>query len=218
MAEEMNTPARRRVKIGDRYGRLVVQAKGDWRQATRQRFRLWACQCDCGNDTQVLPGKLSSGRTKSCGCLSSETTAQRNTIHGDARRGRITPEWRAWTKMKERCFDSNCEMFPFYGGRGITVCDRWIGGFENFLSDMGRKPSRLHSLDRIDGDGNYEPGNCRWATTTTQVRNRSNTRMVEFRGRVMPLGEACAIAGVPYNKARQRIARDGMTVEAALKP
>ncbi|MFY9952108.1 hypothetical protein [Bradyrhizobium sp.] len=104
---------------------------------------------------------------------------ERRVRHGDARRGAKTAEWRCWVGIRQRCYDANYRVFKNYGARGIKVCDRWLESYENFLADMGRKPSAAHSIDRIDVNGNYEPANCRWATTSQQ--NSNQRRSLAYR-------------------------------------
>jgi hypothetical protein len=154
--------------VGKRYGRLCVVSLSPVRQG---KAYMWECVCDCGNATSVKVWHLNAGRVKSCGCLSREMTAVRSTTHG----GTKLPEYRSWTCMKDRCCDPENNQFSNYGGRGIKVCDRWKGSFSNFLSDMGSKPTGMHSIDRIDVNGNYEPGNCRWATPKEQSRGSRRT-------------------------------------------
>ena|SRR5882724_8043506 len=129
--------------------------------------------------------------------------------HGQSR----TPTHRAWCNMLGRCNNSNASHYEYYGGRGITVCERWLK-FENFLADMGLKPGPGFSVDRKNGKGNYEPGNCRWATHTQQMRNTSLTTMLEFRGEVHALGDWCELFSIKPNSFRSR-RRYGWSLEEA---
>jgi len=147
----------------------------------------WVCICDpklggCGTEKSVTGKLLTIGRTVSCGCLRRERLDSQQT-HGHSRRGRTSKEYTSWAGMMDRCYRRESKHFDLYGGRGITVCDRWRYSFENFLADMGLKPTPKHSIDRFpNNDGNYEPGNCRWATQTQQCRNKRTNRMVTYRG------------------------------------
>lgn len=131
----------------------------------------WNCVCDCGTEREVRSLNLRRGKTLSCGCYNLEAIAERNHIHGHAERGSKPPEYLAWENMRRRCNNPADPRFKWYGARGISVCERW-NSFMNFLADMGMKPSPEHSIDRIDNDGNYEPGNCRWTTSIVQQNNR----------------------------------------------
>jgi hypothetical protein len=151
-----------------RFGRLVVL-----REAGRDVHgcAVWLCRCDCGGpEKRVRAPNLKSGRTRSCGCLLSEArrSGRQNLRHGRSK----TTEYIIWLGMRARCYNVKGRPFKWYGGRGITVCERWRYSFENFFADMGPRPSPEHSIDRIDNDGNYEPGNCRWALWSVQVQNR----------------------------------------------
>lgn len=169
---------------GDVFGKVRVLGFGGWkfREDGARRRALWNCECACGTRFVALGQTLMSGDTTSCGCVRREklrVIGWNQATHGATRHGEDTPEHISWQAMKQRCLDPNKSNFRYYGGRGITICDRWLGdhGFENFLADMGPKPSPAYSIDRIDNDGNYEPGNCRWATRSQQVRNRRAARL-----------------------------------------
>lgn len=156
-----------------RFGRLIaLQRVSPYISPKGNKYSKWLCICDCGRCSEHHQSTLLRGYTKSCGCLGDESRVTRSVTHGKSK----TKVNRAYLKMKERCFNEKDKNFNLYGGRGITICDRWLESFENFLEDMGEPPSLKHSLDRIDVNGNYEPHNCRWATNTQQARNKRKAK------------------------------------------
>ena len=163
---------------GQRFGRLVAlrETSPKIRKDRGTTIRRYSCQCDCGNSIDVTVPDLRSGNTVSCGCWKIEATKRSNTTHGKSisvsRSGKATTEYHSWRGMIDRCTNERHISYKFYGARGIKVCDRWRSSFEDFLSDMGEKPSKLHSIDRINGDGDYSPDNCRWATGKQQFANQ----------------------------------------------
>lgn len=193
---------------GKRFGRLVVVGRGPNGASGRVS---WSCRCDCGSNTVKAGNNLYSGNTRSCGCLSTEVKRAPKK-HGHAHIHRRSAEYKIWMAMLHRCQDTDN---PDYGGRGISVCDRWRD-FSNFYADMGKRPRRTDTIERENNDGNYELRNCIWATRKTQSRNRRSNRIVEYRGRKMTLKEASEVAGLPYLPVWLRIVRRGWSVHRAL--
>jgi hypothetical protein len=196
---------------GLRFGRLLVISRSS---NSRRGLSRWRCACECGNRTIVQSGNLRTGHTQSCGCFHKERASAAKTIHG----GRYTPEYRVWSQMHGRCTQKKRKCFKNYGGRGISVCERW-NNFQNFLADMGMRPSPKHSIERNDNDGNYSPNNCRWATAKEQGRNKRTSRRFNIGGKMMTLGEArekYKAFGISYKVIHQRITRDGWPIISAL--
>lgn len=181
--------------IGQRYGSLIVTAITEPVKAVNGRSRRMAIAiCDCGNKIQSDPGSISTGATSSCGCA--------RVKHGHAIGANASRTYNSWAMMMDRCRNPNNDRYERYGGRGIKVCDRWHE-FANFLSDMRERPDDT-SIDRIDSDGNYEPGNCQWATIVEQNRNRSVTIFVRYKGDVLSLKECSRLLGESYQVARRK--------------
>ena len=171
------------------------------------------CRCECGQMVLVAVTHLKNEHTQSCGCLHVEATTRLLTTHGKARsREHIT-----WKRIQQRCENPNTPQYPDYGGRGIRVCGRWRepkNGFLNFLADIGPRPSSKHSIDRIDVNGHYEPGNCRWATASEQARNKRNNRVLTYGGRTQCMMDWAEELGVSYRRLAYRISL-GWTAEQA---
>lgn len=183
---------------GKTFGRLQVLGYA----GSNGRRSLWACKCACGVERIVKSDSLVSGRTTSCGCRKLETSKENCAKYGIKPRHGMTgtPEHKTWMGMIERC-TSDKPRYSAHFGRGITVCERWMQ-FENFFADMGHRPSNRHSLDRINNDGDYEPGNCRWAVAQTQQRNRRKSRFLIVDGVKKSLMEVAAELGMKKSAAQ----------------
>jgi hypothetical protein len=192
---------------GQRFGRLVVLRQHPERSPSDRTVR-WVCQCDCGNVAVRHGTTLRKGEAVSCNCRQREVGPETR-IHGKSN----TSIYNIWQGMLSRCEDLKDRSYPRYGGRGISVCERWHE-FANFYADMGDKPSGK-TLDRINNDGNYEPGNCRWATPAEQARNTRRNVFVEFAGRRMILTDWAREAGIAPSVLGGRL-RKGWTIERAL--
>lgn len=174
---------------GERFGRWLVLEEKD---QSKSYMRNFLCKCDCGNYKVVQLSSLTTGRSTSCGCYKKEENINRLTKNGRAENGKHTGEYNSWSIMIQRCTNSNHERYKNYGGRGISVCDRWLESFDNFLEDMGKRPTPNHSIDRFPNiNGNYEPINCRWATKEQQYRGKTDNRWVELNGERMIISDFC---------------------------
>lgn len=190
---------------GQKHGMLTAVSLVE-RKASRNHLWLWSCEC--GAQKTIAIRSVKSGHTKSCGCLHRKWLAARNTTHGLSKVESRT--YRSWKDMRARCNNPRNGDYREYGGRGIGVCPRWES-FELFLKDMGRRPSGM-TIDRIDTNGQYEPGNCRWATAKTQANNKRSNRVIESIG---TLAEASEMSGLDASKISYRLDA-GYSIDAAL--
>lgn len=199
MYPQNTTSMPRRVKdlTGQRFGRLFVIS---FSHTDKNDDAVWNCLCDCGNLYQGIARRLRSGNTRSCGCLCIDVRRALKTKHGLARH----PLYDTYHAMLMRCYDLRHVAYKNYGGRGITVCDRWRESFANFLEDMGDKPEG-YTLDRIDNDCPYTPENCRWATREEQQSNRQGTRLVTYAGQTLTVAQWARVTGVPASAIYHRI-------------
>ena len=174
---------------------------------------MWKCLCDCGQEIERIAKAVRSGNTKSCGCAKRDAVVARN--KASAKHGMTgTRSHTAWINMQERCLNPNHSSYHRYGGRGVQICKRWLETFQNFYDDMGDPPEGM-SLDRIDVEGDYEPGNCRWATSEEQANNRANNRVIEFAGKKQTIAQWAREVGMSRAALRHRISA-GWTPEEAL--
>lgn len=204
-------------EAGDRYSRLTFEEI----ELRPVLVSFCRCRCECGKTVYVKPSELKHGAVRSCGCLNKETQRRRfqelNGIHGNAKRGKKTKEYGVWTSIKARCYYPKHSVFEYYGGRGITMCDIWRISFETFLKDMGPMPSPKHTIERNDSNGNYEPGNCKWATNEEQVRNRRSNLKYTISGVTLCLKDWATKYGVNYKSLHHQVSKNGKEIEAAIR-
>lgn len=193
--------------IGSKFGRLLVIS----RFASKGKSPKWLCRCACGTETVVFGSALRTGHTKSCGCLNREIAAAKQYRHGMSK----STEHKIWSGIIERCSNPKSQFYHRYGGRGISICERWLT-FENFFADMGNRPSKFHTLDRKENDGNYEPSNCRWSTRKEQSNNTSRNVWITIDGTRKTLTQWCDQTGIDKDLASQRILRDCWSPEDAV--
>ena len=193
-------------------GRLTQIGQGFREHKAGRKHAVFRCECGKKHIVQIT--RVRSGRTKSCGCLAREMTVQRSCTHGQAATSHQSNTYRSWSSMKCRCLNQKSEQWQWYGGRGIRICERWVNSFEAFFEDMGERPSHA-TLDRIDSDGNYEPGNCRWATDHQQSRNHRRNRILTAFGKAMCVTDWAIETGIWKTTIKERLNR-GWTVEQAL--
>lgn len=186
---------------GRKFGKLTIiepshREKGKW---------LWRCICECGNDKYfAISGDLKSGNTTSCGCL-----------RGNALKMSDTALYQRWYKIRARCKEQKNKDYPRYGGRGIKICSDWSDRFENFVRDMGYPPEK-HEIDRIDNNGNYEPGNCRWVTSSINNNNRSSNILITAFGETLNITQWAHKMGINRETLGKRIRTGNLTIEEAL--
>jgi hypothetical protein len=186
--------------IGQKFNRLTLINEVEPHITTGGNIhRKCEFKCDCGKIIKTQFSPVKNGIYKSCGCHSKDLASKRmktlNTKHGMF----YTPEYNIYSSMKKRCLNKNHKFFMHYGGRGISVCKSWINSFDNFINDMGLRPSKNHSLDRIDNNQGYCKENCRWATKTKQARNVRTNRIIEFNDEKKCLSEWAEIIGVSWH-------------------
>lgn len=208
---------------GKKFGRLTLVSRVERKLTRKSRNHTWVCRCDCGSTVNVPTSNLGSGHTQSCGCLQPEATSIANRTHYLSG----TTEHATWKQMKSRCYSVTNARYESYGKRGICMCSRWKDSFENFLADMGTKPSPEYTIDRIDNNGNYScgkcddcvqhgwPSNCRWATKAEQNLNKRNVTLYEVEGLLAPVSVLARKYGVNASTVRLRLSK-GVPIAIAL--
>ena len=199
---------------GQRFGRLTVV---EYVGRTRHGHVVWKCACECGGSSTPTTQSLRCGHARSCGCIASEKASKMGRAkrtHGMSK----SREYAAWARAIGRCSREDDKAYRYYGGRGIRVCDEWQDSFEAFFAHIGPRPSSAHTLDRIDVNGNYEPGNVKWSTITEQLRNTTKTFWVDFRGKRMSLAEVAEVTGVPYPRIKNRLLAGWPVDDAVFRP
>lgn len=196
---------------GVRFSRLTVV-----KRAPEKTLKVrWVCECDCGNQVTVISANLKNGNTQSCGCQrtdSSRTNGLNRRKHGMTG----TPEYKAWQGLRDRCYNEDAEQYPNYGGRGVSVCKEWLNSFEAFYADMGPRPEKGYSIDRVDVNGDYEPSNCRWATGETQSNNKRCNKYFILDGERLTLSQIARKYKIPLATLTCRVYRDGLSIETAV--
>lgn len=198
---------------GQTFGKLTALSENGRHENGRI---LWECLCECGKTVNIANNNLHSGNTKSCGCLKKEASVERGkeslTTHGLSN----TPEYSAWKNIIQRCNNPKDQAYSNYGARGIKICERWNDSFINFYTDLGPRPTVEHSVDRIDNNGNYEIGNCKWSTTEEQCNNKRNNHIVTYKGKDYTIANLAKEHGLNDSIVRDRL-RLGWTVEDAVE-
>lgn len=190
-------------RTGEIYLRLTVIGYAG-KLGKSGKIQMWWCECECGNVKKVSQGNLKTGHIQSCGCLRDEKIGALNRTHGMANH----PAYNVWLNMRRRCHDTAYPKYQSYGARGITVCERWRTSFENFLEDMGERPSLKHSIERLDNNGNYEPTNCIWTDDLlVQANNTRSNHLLVLNDKSQTIAQWARELEMPYSTLMARIRR-----------
>ncbi len=210
--------------IGKTYGKLTLIKELDSKVYKYTKcptiVRIFLCNCACGNTTSVGLPSLTSGNTTSCGCYNKEIASQKNRTHGYSSKNMSIinrDTYKIWASMKNRCNNSTCKTYKYYGGKGVTYSSKWEI-FEGFLEDMGPKPFDNYSLDRIEPSGNYCKENCRWTDFDTQSKNKRDIKVVNFKGKSYLISELANKVGIKPRTLYSRIFEYGWSVEESVQP
>lgn len=194
---------------GQKFGRLLVLE-----QIKNSKRTSWKCQCSCGNIVPISTNSLRTKGTKSCGCLHNKLLSERNTTHGMAH----SPEYRIWSHMIGRCHNSADQAFKNYGGRGITVCNKWRNDFMAFFNYAGKRPSPKLSIDRIDNNFGYKPGNVKWSNRTEQQNNTRVNHLITINGITKNITQWAKFVGIRSRTIHNRLRYGWSNEKAILEP
>ncbi len=210
-AHQKTTASAKSVNLvaGLKIGRLTAISKS---HCLKSAGWYWKFKCDCGTEKIIRSYNVRIGAVVSCGCYRLQRISEIKTTHGM----RWTSEYSTWHDIKDRCGNPKNSGYKHYGGRGIRVCKRWIKSFQNFIFDMGLKPSSKSSIERKNNNGNYAPKNCRWATMKEQAQNRRGVIKIKYLGKIKSLSEWCSDLGLNRGLIRSRIRRQGWSFECAI--
>ncbi len=202
---------------GKTFGRITAIAFHS--RVPKTGAAIWRVRCDCGKEFEAKQNNLSTGHTKSCGCLKIEkaTLNKSGFKHGHGA-GARTPEFNTWVGMKQRCHNPKANGYIYYGARGIKVCQRWMHSFENFLADMGKRPNSEHTIERKDTDGDYTPENCIWVNAFDQQSNKGNNVRICIGGKDLTIAQWERETGMTHGRIYSRIRNGWNPVDAVLTP
>ncbi len=195
--------------IGQRFTRLLVVAEAHTVVYGKNPHKHYLCQCDCGNKVVAHPSNLHRGATKSCGCWKRESAGAQTRKHGMSR----SNEYAIWSGIIQRCTNPDFKNFRLWGGRGITISEEWRNDFAAFYADMGPRPSKKHSIDRINNNDHYCKANCRWATYLQQSNNCSRTHLVPLNGQLVSLRQYAKAIGRDYYNVYHLVVRRGIPID-----
>jgi hypothetical protein len=193
--------------IGTKHNRLTILKEAEPVFYKKGIARKVLCKCDCGKEKVIDFNSIRTNRSKSCGCLSKELSSKLHTTHGLAMLspGVRHPDYCIWIKMKSRCLNANDKSYENYGGRGIEVCKSWQESFVNFIDDLGWRPNKKYSLERIDYNKNYCPENCKWIFKSEQSKNSRRVKLITYNNKQYCLTDLCKLLGLVYSTMRHRV-------------
>jgi hypothetical protein len=205
--------------IGKKFNRLTILKEMEPTQYSKGMMRNVLCKCDCGNQKVIDLNSVKRNKSMSCGCLNKEIASKNSKTHGLAMlsTGVRHPDYDIWIKMKSRCFNKNDKSYKHYGKRGISVCYSWTSSFKTFINDLGWRPSKEYSLERIDYNKNYCPENCKWILKSEQSKNSRRVNKITYQGKEYCLTDFCKEFSFPYSTMRHRVYDLGISIEEAIK-